>query len=576
MEQKYTIKGYYKRIFLSLVSIPLLLIFAISMIRMLVQVEEEQMQELMTTNESITTMLENEITEYSIALSNLVNANSQEVIELLNNYNNSTGTEQFLYNQELEYIYNIGFVQLEPLIATEFYFADGSKYGFEHDHIIDQEVAQMEEWYLESIEYPDIVRVSVVSGDTIIGRNAATVFDDLLMFSVHTVTLGAGTTVEMGNMCIESETLDTIANASDFTSNIEIYLIDAMGGVLVSSNDEYLEEIDEIYYTSKCSNNDVSFVKNKINKTSWYIITLANDEDMKAGYRNIILLMIGAISLVFILLYFFIDKLLTNIITPINQLSETMKKLSNSSQLEKCQVTGIYEIEGIETTYNQMVDEINNLIIMNRLKEEEKHAEEMKVLELQLNPHFLSNTLTNIRFMAIVAQFESIQKMTESLINILEVSFRNSDRFIKLSDEMVLTESYLYIMLIRYANNFEVIYEIEEGLDDYLVPKLIIQPFLENAITHGFESKDNLGEIRIKIKKIEKHILISIYDNGAGIEQERFQTILEKEPINGKHIGIANINKRLKLYYGEQYGIRIDSEMGQYTEMSFVIPSSAE
>lgn len=572
MKQKYTIKNYYKRIFWRVASIPLVLIIGSSMIVMLHQYEQEQMQELQNANDTVLGALENEVSEYSVALSNLVVSNSGQVIQLLCDYNQSSGGVQYSYAQELEYMYNIGYVQLSALVATEFYFEDGSKYGFEYDHIVNKDIIEEADWYSESVENPDKVRVNIMDNDLIIGRNAATVFDNLLIFSIFFDSLGAGNTVEMGVMCIESTALEYIDDASEWTQDIYIYLLDSDGNILSASEDIYIEEAQEIYRTNQCSDSSISYVKNSIVRNEWCVITLADDTGTQVVYQNIILMMGGSTCVILLLLYLFLNKLLNDIIDPINQLSETMKNVTRNSKLEKCEVNGIYEIELIENTYNQMVDDIDNLIIMNRRKEEEKHAEEIKVLELQLNPHFLSNTLTSIRFMAIVAKFESIQKMTESLMNILEVSFRNADHFHCLKDELVLVESYIYIMLIRYANNFEVTYDVDEGLEEYLVPKLIFQPFLENAITHGFDSMEEIGELEVKIKRCREGLSITIRDNGTGIPNENIKDILEKEPQNGKHIGVANINKRLKLYYGENYGIEVSSEEGMYTEMRFIIP----
>ncbi len=576
VKREYTIKNYYKRIFWRVVSIPLVLIITVSMCLILYQYEQEQMQELNNANDTVMGILENEVEEYSLALSNLVVANSGQVIKLLHLYNTSTGTERYSYGQELEYMYNIGYVQLSALVATEFYFEDGSKYGFEYDHIVGKTFIEDTTWYLESMKNPDKVRVNVMSNDLIIGRNAATVFDNLFVFSIALDSLGAGNTLEMGVMCIESDALTYITSASDWTKDIYIYLVDSEGNILSSSSELYMEEAQEISATNQCSDNSISFVTNKLARNGWSVITLADDSGSQIVYQNIILMMSISIGIVFLFLYLFLNKLLNNIIEPINQLSATMKNVSDTSKLEKSEVTEIYEIAMIENTYNQMVDDIEELITTNRIQEEEKHAEEMKVLELQLNPHFLSNTLTSIRFMAIVAKFESIQKMTESLMNILEVSFRSADRFHKLKDELLLVESYLYIMLIRYANNFEISYDIDDNIENFLVPKLILQPFLENSITHGFEGIEDIGELLITIKKKDDGLHISIKDNGSGIPKEQIKDILIKEPINGKHIGVANINKRLKLYYGENYGIEIESEEYSYTIMKFIIPYSEE
>ncbi len=574
MKQENKIQSYYKKMFLRLVSIPLILVFVISMVLVLIQAQDDQKEELDIASHTVVELLEKEISETSVGLSHFILTDNSRILRLSKEFNDAEYKDKYGYWQEMTRLYDMCFVRTASIIAIDFYCENGAQYGFEHDHILSSDEANSGLWYQDAKNHPDVVRVNIADIDDIRGRQYLIEDKKLLMLSLSVNKINSFTDVDMINMCVYSETLNNIKDAEFWSHNMQVYLLNKNGEIIVSSGADYKSDIQEIHQTGNSSNTGIRFSKDTLPRTGWTVVAIGDRNASTKAYSYIIWMIIILVSSLFLLLYLFMNRLLTNMVEPINKLSDKMKKVSQDSKLEKCEVNGIYEMELIQTTYNGMIDEIDNLIEQNRKREVEKHEEEMKVLELQLNPHFLSNTLSSIRFMSIVAKFESIQKMTESLMNILDVSFRNSDSFHSLQEELVLLESYVYIMTIRYANNFEVYYEIDEAIEckHCPVPKLIMQPFLENAITHGVQSLEKIGQIWVQICSVDNEIEVRIRDNGCGIELGQIQNILAKEPVNGSKIGIANINKRLKLYYGEEYSIKIKSELNQYTEVFFRIP----
>lgn len=574
MKQENKIQSYYKKMFLRLVSIPLILIFVISMILVFMQAKNDQEKELDIATKTVVELLEKEMSEYSVSLSHFVLTDNNQILRLAKEYDKAKYEDKYGCLQDMVKLYDMCFVQTSSIIAIDVYCERGIQYGFEHDHIVNLEEAKERVWYQDAQNHCDVVRVNIADADDVRGRQYLIEDKKLLMLSLAINKMNASTDVEMINMCVYSQALDHIRDATLWTQDMQVYLLDQSGNIIVSSGNDYEQDIEEIYKTGTSDNKNIRFSKDILPRTGWKVIAIGDRNANTKAYSNIIWMIIIMVSSLFFLLYIFINRLLFNMVDPINTLSDKMRMVSEGSQLKKCEVNGIYEMELIQTTYNGMIDEIDNLIDQNRKREIEKHEEEMKVLELQLNPHFLSNTLSSIRFMSIVAKFESIQKMTEALMNILNVSFRSSESFHSLQEELVLLESYVYIMTIRYANNFEVNYEIDETIDceHYSVPKLIMQPFLENAITHGVQELEGMGEITVRIQSMENQIEVTIRDNGTGIPENMIADILAKEPVNGKKIGVANINKRLKLYYGDEYSIQIRSELTQYTEVVFRIP----
>jgi len=205
-------------------------------------------------------------------------------------------------------------------------------------------------------------------------------------------------------------------------------------------------------------------------------------------------------------------------------------------------------------------------------------AAEMMALQAQINPHFLFNTLKTIfwKSIALTGGQNEVSKMIEYLSEILNYSLSSSDELVTLSDEIKNTQCYIEIQKIRYRDKFGVIWQYDENITDYKVIKLLFQPFIENSIYHGIKEKESPSYIKIKIKENNGIIKISIIDNGIGIDPAKLKDIREKLKEKGdytEHIGLFNTNRRLKLMYGEEYGIKLRSKSGLGTVVYIDIPA---
>lgn len=192
----------------------------------------------------------------------------------------------------------------------------------------------------------------------------------------------------------------------------------------------------------------------------------------------------------------------------------------------------------------------------------------MEALQSQINPHFLVNTLGSMRFMAMVAKFDSIKNMAEALINILSTSFRQAASLYTINEELEMLESYIYLMKIRYAENFLVEYRIDDNCRRCLIPRLVLQPIVENCIVHGFEDSEDIGHILVEADRSEDAVVITISDDGQGMSPERLAEVLSAS------IGISNVQKRVRLNFGELYGVRIESKPGAGTRVTLTIPAT--
>lgn len=227
-----------------------------------------------------------------------------------------------------------------------------------------------------------------------------------------------------------------------------------------------------------------------------------------------------------------------------------------------------------------------------------------------MNPHFLMNTLNTLKFMAISAHYTGMQDMVVALENILAAVLNRDGGFYTVRDEQSVLESYIYIMQFRYMDSFEVDINLSPGILDCKVPKLILQPIVENCITHGFDNLgDRLGRITVKGTIQEGSLVFEITDNGKGMDQDTIQQILgnpqapghpeymakpesmdtpgslkspesppcaeaasRPEPTHRRTIGVSNTDRRLKLNFGPLYGVSIDSKPGVYTRVTLTLP----
>ncbi|NLM09779.1 MAG: histidine kinase [Clostridiaceae bacterium] len=205
-------------------------------------------------------------------------------------------------------------------------------------------------------------------------------------------------------------------------------------------------------------------------------------------------------------------------------------------------------------------------------------AAEMMALQAQMNPHFLFNTLKTLfwKSLALTEGQNEVSKMIEHLSELLHYSLSGSEDLVSLSDEIKNTQSYIEIQKIRYKDKFGVIWQYDENITSYKVIKLLFQPFIENSIYHGIKEKVSFCFIKIKIRLDKEIIKIAIIDNGLGIEPSALKSIRERLKEKGdysEHIGLFNTNRRLKLMYGNEYGIKIRSKYGLGTVVYVDIPA---
>lgn len=330
------------------------------------------------------------------------------------------------------------------------------------------------------------------------------------------------------------------------------------------------------------SKEKTSYISSRQNMLSgWKIIQIIPEEKMfeeinqKIKWNTIFLL--GALVLVVSFSIYYTKK-------NIEPLEEFCKKISHTREdqlqiinLEHMKLTK--EIANVIENYNGMANRMNEYLVREIIYEKNQRKIQSKMLRYQINPHFLYNTLNLIASMGELSDFPEIVEITKNLSCIMQYNVKGS-RFVSLKTEVEMVKAYLEIQRIRFHDCFSVEYEIEKQIEEIKIVKFILQPIVENIFEHGFAMDENENKIWIKAFKSEDNIVILVKDNGYGISEDKReelnQTLCEKTgrisyiDDEEKSIGINNVNTRIKNYYGEEYGVKIN-KIDKGTEIQLLL-----
>ena len=265
-----------------------------------------------------------------------------------------------------------------------------------------------------------------------------------------------------------------------------------------------------------------------------------------------------------------LSMIFKRVIKPIKAMQRSMSLVGQEDSHMQVVANDTNEIGKLADSFNRMVIAIDQKNLKLVEQEKRKHEYELMVLQYQINPHFLYNTLDSIKWLAIAGGNAAIEKMSQALIALLRKTVSSPKEFITIREELENLEYYVEIQKIRYYNSFDYITEAEDEVLDGLIPKLTLQPLVENALFHGVFDCGHRGLISVSAKREEEDCIITIYDNGAGLETEQIRRQLSfRSP---EKMGLGNVNERIKLYYGPEYGLAFESIKGEYAKVTMRIP----
>lgn len=315
-------------------------------------------------------------------------------------------------------------------------------------------------------------------------------------------------------------------------------------------------------------------IEKKIEDTKWNFCLYQPKEELEKSVWTLLLgnipVLLLCLFLILLLGYFFSRKMverLEQLTENMNQINLGLRKVTVVSQSKD-------EIGVLVRTFTRMMDEINKLISQVYEAKIKLQKTEMKALQAQINPHFLYNSLSIINWKALEADNEEISRITLALSTYYRTSLNKGETMTIAANEIRNIDAYLQIQLIMHDNSFQVIKEIQEDTLSYSVPKLILQPLVENAIEHGLDVSEKEEKwLKISVCKEKDALIMAVEDNGMGMSEEQAKSIIT---YRSKGYGVRNVNDRITLLYGEEYHLRVKSRQGEGCRIEIVIPVNKE
>lgn len=312
--------------------------------------------------------------------------------------------------------------------------------------------------------------------------------------------------------------------------------------------------------------------------TGWKFANIIPYSSILKNIKTVRITLVLVYIVIFILVFYLSLLFAKGITKPLKRLTDEMKLVEEGrfDEIAPVDITTVKqgdEIAQLERDFHLMVQKINSLIKDNYLKQIAVKESEFKALQAQINPHFLYNTLDSINWLAKINKQHQIATMVKALGNLLRNSISIKSEVISLGNEINILEDYITIQKCRYEERLDFSIDISQEYWQYMIPKLSIQPLVENSIKHGLEKILGVCKIRVWAESSENGLEIWVQDNGPGMDKD-FLAKLNKGEIKprGSGIGIKNIDDRIKIIFGREYGIKIDSILGQGTKVCIFIP----
>ena len=378
---------------------------------------------------------------------------------------------------------------------------------------------------------------------------------------------------ELEKYTVSQENIDRLDSVKKYLNNLQVYK-------------ERIEEnlVDGSKYEDNIQiwENDVQIVTSLVRESIFQYIyyEIKDIQQLRVEYQNLFtvmtrFLMIGfaGILIIVLLLSYYIPLSITQ---PIRKLGEVTDQVARGDLTVRSDVRNGMEVSALSDSLNAMIEKINELLEQVTKEQIRLRKAEFELLQSQINPHFLYNTLDAIVWLAEAGDQKKVVSMVGSLSDFFRTSLNQGKDIISIKEELQHVRSYLEIQQVRYQDILQYKIDVPEELYQNLIPKITIQPLVENALYHGIKNKRGPGMIVINAEKEKDYCVIQIEDNGIGISPERLSQVREqihhRASEDSDIYGLYNVNERIRLNFGENYGISIESTYGERTVVSIVFP----
>ena len=373
------------------------------------------------------------------------------------------------------------------------------------------------------------------------------------------------------------ENLKRLNSAKKYLDNLETYTNRIIENLKEGNRYEANMEIWE---------NDIQIVTTLIRETIFQYISFETVEMQQSHqayqqfFQKLIWISVSSFVLIFGLTLFLSYQIPKSITRPLQKLTEVTEQVAEGNLSVRSDVQTGDEVGVLSDSLNTMIDKINGLLEQVTKEQVRLRKAEFELLQSQINPHFLYNTLDAIIWLAEAGEQKKVVSMVRSLSEFFRTSLNRGKDIIPVKEEVLHVRSYLEIQQVRYQDilNYEI--DMPEELGRYMIPKITIQPLVENALYHGIKNKRGSGNIHIRGIRQDNLLVIEIEDDGIGISKERLWQVndgIQKKMLTGKDIyGLYNVNERIRLNFGEEYGINIESTYGEGTVVRIKLPCLEE
>lgn len=382
-------------------------------------------------------------------------------------------------------------------------------------------------------------------------------------------------------------TMDDMRTYYDYfvTEATSLYLVDSEGRVICSDDKESVGKALETTWYRQAYNSSKPMLPMKDNGKHLTVMQReltylgcrlygVIDNDLALGRLYNMPLLITLCAAIGILILVICLMFVRQTINPLSQMVQRMSTIREGEFTQYMPVKGTIEVQELAATYNYMLDDIQSYIDELIATQKEQRKSEIKALQMQINPHYIYNTLASIKWLVYQNDNNKTIQTIDAFISLLRNTISNTDEFITIEQELVNLQNYILINHTRYGDAVQVEYYVSHNCFDCLLPKLILQPFIENAFFHGFPSGQR-GTIQIFMKQKDGELEIRIMDDGIGMDQSEAEQAVKrggKEHFSG--IGIHNVQDRLLLLYGKEYGVSISSKKNEGTTVTIKLPAN--
>ncbi len=365
-------------------------------------------------------------------------------------------------------------------------------------------------------------------------------------------------------------TISVISNTGDILSSSDKERLFTANEELINLIKDHSEELSDTDTVKVIKNDKETILALYLPFYDAYLVEEINPLIVFSSLHSIADKIIFIILVTLLIVGFVVFIATRNITKPLRYLSERMLfTVTHDFRGQMIEPQGSNELILITQAYNTMLNDIKEHVKNLVSEQEERRKAELNALQMQINPHFLYNTLTSIKYLAKQQRLDEVDETIHSLISILQNVIGKTDSMTTVRDEIENLGYFIYINQVRYGNGIKVDYQIARDCYDLMMPKLIIQPFIENAFFHGFVGTD-VGNITVFINSDEELLMIEVIDNGVGMANS--ETTINEKKYHFSGIGINNVHERIQLLYGEEYGIEVYSEVGEGTSIIIKLP----